>query len=84
MKSARETDNFPYQMSTVCYFIVDKKGKVSQIPHKNKSDKPRVLEAYKTVLDGNAQIYAVWPGNWRSDLFIIDDLDIFAKELELI
>lgn len=46
MRSAKETGNFPYCMSTVCYFEVDKNGNVSQVYHKNKSDRPEVLEAY--------------------------------------
>ena len=37
MRSAKE-NNFPYKMSTICYFEVDKDGNVSQVPHKNKSD----------------------------------------------
>ena len=31
------------------------------------------------ALAKNTILYAVWPGNWSSDLFIIDDLDAFAK-----
>jgi len=83
MKSAKESNNFPYSMSTICYFEVDKNGNVSQISHKNKSDREKVLEAYQRAKDKITTLYAVWPGNWRSDLFIIDDLDAFAKELGL-
>lgn len=84
MRSAREINNFPYSMSTICYFGVDKNGNVSTVPHKNKSDRAEVLEAYQSAIDNNITLYAVWPGNWRSDLFIIDDLDAFAKELGLL
>jgi len=83
MRSAKESNNFPYSMSTICYFEVDKNGNISQIPHKNKSDREKVLEAYQRAKDKTTTLYAVWPGNWRSDLFIIDDLDAFAKELGL-
>lgn len=84
MRSAKESDNFPYGMSTICYFEVDKNGNVSQVPHKNKSDRAMVLEAYQRAINKATTLYAVWPGQWRSDLFIIDDLDTFAKELGLI
>ena len=30
------------------------------------------------------KIYAVWPGNWSSDLFLIDDLDAFTEKWELV
>lgn len=84
MRSAKETKNFPYSMSTVCYFEVDKSGNVSEVYHKNKSDKPKILEVYQRIMNKITTLYAVWPGNWRSDLFIIDDLDAFAKAFDLI
>lgn len=84
MRSAKETDNFPYGVSTVCYFEVDKNGNVSQVYHKNKSDRAKVLEAYQRVMNKTTTLYAVWPGNWSSDLFIIDDLDAFAKAFTFI
>lgn len=84
MRSAKGTKNFPYGMSPVCYFEVDKNGNVTQIYHKNKSDRPMVLEAYQRVMNKTTTMYAVWPGNWSSDLFIIDDLDAFARAFDLI
>ncbi|GBF78506.1 hypothetical protein PA598K_07160 [Paenibacillus sp. 598K] len=83
MRSAKD-NNFPYSSSTVCYFEVDKNGKVSQIYHKNKSDRPKLLEVYQRVNNNATTLYAVWPGKWSSDLFIIDDLDAFAKGFNLI
>jgi hypothetical protein len=83
MRSAKESDNFPYRMSTMCYFEVNKNGNVTQIPHKNKSDRAMVLEAYQRALSKSTVLYAVWLGKWRSDLFIIDDLETFAKEFDL-
>ncbi|WP_141136714.1 hypothetical protein [Paenibacillus herberti] len=61
MKRAKETDNFPYGLSTVCYFEVDKTGAVSQVHHKNKSDRPKVLEAYQRAMNKTTVLYAVWP-----------------------
>jgi hypothetical protein len=84
MRSAKETNNFPYGISTVCYFEVDKNGNVSQVYHKNKSDRPKLLGAYNRVKNNTTTLYAVWPGNWSSDLFIIDDLDAFAKAFNFI
>jgi len=78
MRSAKDSERFPYKMSTVCYMEVEPDGTVRQIPHKNKSDRIGVLEAYTRAKAGKSKIYAVWPGQWSSDLFEIDDLDAFS------
>lgn len=36
---------------------------------------------YERVHSGESRLFAVWPGSWRSDLFAIDDLDTFAKQM---
>lgn len=83
MRSAKENENFPYRMSTMCYFEVYGDGKVCQVHHKNKCDLPGVKDAYERAVKKVTTLYAVWPGNWSSDLFIIDDLKAFAKSFEL-
>ncbi len=62
MKSAKESGNFPYNLSTVCYFEVDKKGNTTEISHKNKSDRQGVFEAYKRAVKKDTTLHAVWPG----------------------
>ncbi|GAB2992026.1 hypothetical protein LWP59_33845 [Amycolatopsis acidiphila] len=75
-RSAASTGNdFPYKAKTVCYIEVGKDGKVTQGGGR---------ESYDRALAGECQLYAVWPGEWRSDLFIIDDLDEYARALGLI
>ena len=83
MRSAKNTENFPYRMSTVCYFEVFNNGEVKRVPPKNKSDINEVIEAHKHATENISTLYAVWPGNWSSDLFIIDDLDLFAEKFEI-
>ena len=39
--------------------------------------------AYINAQAGVSKILAVWPGRWRSDLFIIDDLDAFSEKQSL-
>lgn len=77
MRSAKESEYFPYEMKQVCYILVSDEG-VSQVIHYRKSDFNQVIEAYQLVKAGKAQLYAVWPGNYRSDLFVIDDIEQFA------
>lgn len=55
MRSAKESNNFPYRMDTICYFEVDKSGNVSQVPHKNKSDRAKVLETYQRAIHKTIQ-----------------------------
>ena len=38
MRSAKESNYFPYDGGTICYFEVDRNGNVSQVPHKNNSE----------------------------------------------
>ncbi|MDT0438999.1 MULTISPECIES: hypothetical protein [Streptomyces] len=35
--------------------------------------------AYERAVAGKSRLFAVWPGQWSSDLFEVDDLDEFAK-----
>ena len=83
IRSAKAAENFPYGMSTVCYFEVYHNGEVKRIPHKNKSDIPGVIDAIRRAEANETQLYAVWPGRWSSDLFIIDDLEEMAESMEL-
>jgi len=83
MRSAKQSENFPYRLSTMCYFEVYNDGRVSHLPHKNKCDLEEVNKAYLRALEKETTLYAVWPGNWRSDLFIIDDLNKFKESFDL-
>ena len=83
MKNTKQTESFPYRMNAICYFEVYKDGKVLQVHHKNKSDINEISEAYQRARNNITTLYAVWPGNWSSDLFIIDDLDAFSNSFNL-
>ena len=74
VRSAKDSENFPYSAKTVCYIEVDKNGQVTQLPH----DSASMTAAYDNAIHHKSTIYAVWPGNYRSDLFIIDDLHALA------
>lgn len=75
MRSAKEAGCFPYRSKTVCYMELSNDGNIKQLSTKNEK-----LEAYLNAKAGISKLLAVWPGQWRSDLFIIDDLDSFAEE----
>ena len=79
MRSAKETGCFPYNSSVVCYFEIFPDGNVKQLTNKNEK-----LAAYVNANSGKSTIYAVWPGKWRSDLFIIDDLEAYHEGQDLL
>ncbi len=74
MRSAKESGYFPYSSKQVCYIEVDKHGNISQVDHTGSA----MFAAYHNAVSGKSKIYAVWPGNYRSDLFEIDDLNALA------
>lgn len=75
MRSAKEAGCFPYRSKLVCYMELTNDGNIKQLSNRNEK-----IEAYLNAKAGISKILAVWPGQWRSDLFIIDDLDSFADE----
>lgn len=75
MRSAKETGCFPYSCGQVCYMEVSPDGAVTQL-----STVGEKRSAYIKAQTGVSKILAVWPGRWRSDLFIIDDLDAFSEK----
>ncbi|WNM29206.1 hypothetical protein RKE30_01690 [Streptomyces sp. Li-HN-5-11] len=62
--------DFPYTLDTTCYIEVHKDGRVTQ---------GAGTDAHQRAVAGASRLFAVWPGQWRSDLFAIDDLDEFAR-----
>lgn len=80
MRSAKCTENFPYSLTTICYILVDDSGKVESVNNSIESKQ----DAYNKVKSGEATLYAVWPGQWRSDLFIIDDINKFAASVGIV
>jgi hypothetical protein len=61
---------FPYTAKTLCYIEVAKDGTVSHGVDAG---------TYERARSGESRLFAVWPGSWRSDLFVIDDLDEYAR-----
>ena len=84
MRSAKENTEFPYTSNTVCYFEVDNEGNVSRLYHKNKDQGQtymNIVKAISNVEVGKSKIYTVWPGRYSSDIFIIDDLELFDENM---
>ena len=76
MRSAKEAGCFPYDSKIVCYIEAFPNGEVRQL-----TTKLEKYEAYLNAKSGESKLFAVWPGRWRSDLFVIDDLDAFCAKV---
>ncbi|MEU2873351.1 hypothetical protein ABZ769_29820 [Streptomyces olivoreticuli] len=60
----------PYTARTTCYIEIHNDGRVT-----HGTDRA----TYEQAVAGESKLYAVWPGEWSSHLFVIDDLDKYAK-----
>lgn len=78
MRSAKGCGCFPYHSKLICYIEVTANGEARQLT--TKQDK---FTAYINAMSGASKLLAVWPGQWRSDLFIIDDLEAFCDGQKL-
>ncbi|UQS25352.1 MULTISPECIES: hypothetical protein [Amycolatopsis] len=67
--------DFPYTLKTMCYIEVFADGSV----HWGGDD-----NTYHRALTGTSRLFAVWPGEWSSHLFAIDDLDQYARAFRII
>lgn len=75
MRKASEQDYFPYGSKLVCYIELTKDKEIRQIQNyvKEKHD------IYFRVKNEGSKLYAVWPGQYSSDLFEIDDIELYGK-----
>lgn len=69
MRKVSECKEFPYKERTTCYIFVEKYGDVKQVT----SNKTGIEEIKEDLLNNKGKLYAVWPGNYSSDLFFVDD-----------
>jgi hypothetical protein len=68
-------ESFPYTLTTMCYIEIDRDGAISWGVG---------IDAYERTKKGESRLYAVWPGQWSSQLFVIDDLDQYAGAFGII
>lgn len=66
---------FPYRLQTMCYIEVTNNGTVMF---------GRDDGTYQRACSGESRLYAVWPGQWSSHLFAIDDLDRYARAFDIL
>jgi hypothetical protein len=73
LASSVEDGGFPYRGKTIAYVVVTMDGEISNPQYVGER-----RSATEALRDGQAQVFAVWPGQYRSDLFVIDDPKAFS------
>ena len=77
MRKSSEVENeeFPYDSKYVCFIEQTKDGEVKDVGT-CVGDRRSVY--YRVKYEGS-KLFCVWPGEWRSDLFLIDDIEAYGK-----
>jgi hypothetical protein len=70
MKRASEAP-FPYGSRRVCYILADHNEGITQVH--GKAELRLAIQRVRAG-EGEVDLLAAWPGQWRTDLFLIDDL----------
>ena len=76
MRKASEQDYFPYSSKLVCYIELTKDKEIRQIQNYVQEK----CDIYFRVKNEGSKLYAVWPGQYSSNLFEIDDIELYGKE----
>jgi hypothetical protein len=72
-RSSKESGAFPYGYPGMVCYMEMRAGELTQL-----GTRDVMRDAVRRAQAGDSTIYAVWPGQYRSDLFIIDDLAALA------
>jgi endogenous inhibitor of DNA gyrase (YacG/DUF329 family) len=82
---------FPYLSATTAYILARDSGEIIQVwptgPRSTEIPDRCISDVIREVQAGTARLFAVWPGEWRSDVFTIDpdallaDLDAHAEAM---
>lgn len=75
MRLISKTPEFPWKDRGVCYVFV---SQTLDVFHVGSTKDISPLNAYELAKDGKGKIVAVWPGQYRSDAFLVDDLEAYA------
>lgn len=62
----------------VCYFTIDDSGAIEWVRDHEIELEDALLSATKNIVT----VFAVWPGQWRSHLFVVDNPDVALAELK--
>jgi len=77
MRKASEVEyGFPYGSKLVCYIEHTKDKEINWV--QNYAQEKR--DVYYRVKNEGSKLYAVWPGQYKSDMFEIDNIELYAKE----
>ena len=74
MRKVSENKGFPFLSQELCYYELE------NIDLKDLTRNESLLrEAYNRAKNEESKLYITWHGNYRTDMFELDDLDSFAQ-----
>lgn len=76
MRNTSDNPEFPWLDRRVCFFV---QSMADARIHSVGIDRESRAEAIRMTDAGDLALYAVWPGQYRSDLFLVDDLTDMAE-----
>lgn len=59
--------DFPHKNPRICYIEIGQDGSVSQLRYA-----AEIREGRARAASGESRLYAAWPGEFRTDLFVVD------------
>lgn len=76
-RNSSEVNSFPYGFTGKLCYIEHVVGK----PPEQVAGRPALREALRRATCKDSTLYAAWPGQYRTDLFLIDRLDLLAAAI---
>lgn len=83
MRKCSEVVDFPYTARHCCLFEIKKDNSIEKVVHYRKMDYENVKSAYLRAKNNESKLYYVWPGEYTSDLFFVDDLSLFFNAFNI-
>lgn len=77
--------NFPYYFdSNITYIEVKNNGEITFACACRKGDMRSLVDVISRVKRGESKLIASWPGKYRTEIFLIDELDKLLEEVKSI
>ena len=74
LRNASESDVFPYH--SVTYIMIEKDGRVTfKLPSRSRRADDLLINMFDYAEEEGAVLIAPWVGEWRTDIFRIDDFN---------
>lgn len=74
MRKVSENREFPFLSESLCYYELANNHLIDLARNEN-----LLRDAYNRAKNAESKLYVTWHGNYRTDMFELDDLDSFSQ-----